>query len=349
MRFKPLSLFLVFLISACTFQMEVLTTPTPQPTEEVLPPFETATSFVSTELSATPPPFPTFTPTATPAPLPTVQPSGAYTIQFPPNGTWQDVAGEIAAGASRTYVLSAAKDQIMSVSVFADNNTQWHASDLEIKGENGAVLCPTAGYTCPFWRGSLPATQKYFITLTSPVADKFKIHVVINPPGKAKQYFDYADPQRNFSLSYSDEFAPVHYLGAEGSKFPPQLVLEYIDTPQYVPTNLIEAYFIVGTSTDAEAVSTCTQPLSFGGPETIVGDETINGATFTKSEGGGVGAGNIYQQIYYRTVYNETCYEITYFIHYGNIGNYASDEVKEFDHEALLESFDETLSTFVLK
>jgi hypothetical protein len=349
MRFRLLALILVLLISACTFQMEVLTTPTPQPTEEVLAPFETATLSAVTESSATSTAFPTNTLTSTPSPQPTIRSSGSNTIQFPANGTWQDVVGDIAAGASKTYTLSASKGQVMSVSVYSDNNTQWHASELEIKGEDGSVLCPTAGYTCPFWRGPLPATQKYFITLTSPVSDTFKLRLAINPPGKAKQYFGYADPQGNFSLSYSDEFAPVHYLSAEGTKFPPQLILEYIDTPQYVPTNLIEAYFIVGTSEDSQAISTCTQPLSFGGPETIVGDETVNGVTFTKSEGGGVGAGNIYQQIYYRTVHNATCYEITYFIHYGNIGNYASNEVKEFDEDALLQALDETLSTLVLK
>jgi len=349
MRFKLLSLFLVFLISACTFQMEVLTTPTPKATEEVLTPFQTATPFITTERSATPSAFPTFTPTVTPAALPTVQPSGVYTIQFPPNGTWLDVPGEIAARATRRYVLSALKNQIMSVSILPDASEQWAPIEMEIKGADGTILCPTQNYGCHFWRGSLPASQQYYINLTSPVASSYNLHVVINPPGRAKQFFDFVDPQGSFSVSYSDEFVLTRFQGAEVYKFLPSLTLEYIDTPQYVPTNLVEAYFMAGSSPDPEVVANCTQPVSFGGPETIVGTETVNGVSFTKSEGGGVGAGNIYEQIYYRTVYNERCYEITYFIHYGNIGNYVSDEVKEFDRETLLESFDETLSTLVLK
>ena len=237
----------------------------------------------------------------------------------------------------------------MSVSILPEKSELQATFQLEIKGQNGVVLCPLKDYSCTFWRGTLPATQEYFITITPQVPAVFSMRIAINPPGSANQYFDYADPQGKFTLSYSDEFAPAQFIGAEVYKFPPQLVLQYIDTQQYVPTNLSEAYFLLGSSDDPQQVSMCTQPISFGGPEEIVDEVTINTVNFTKSQGGGVAAGNIYEQIYYRTLYNGTCYEITYFIHYGNIGAYAPDTVKEFDRTTLLQKFDQTLSTLIFK
>ncbi len=314
MKTKLISLLLLF-TTACTFQVEVLNTPTPQPTESIaiVPSLSTSTPSVTTDFSATPQPSPVFTATL---PATSVQTSQSSAIEFPSNGTWQDVPDKLTIGASKTYSLYALKDQVMSVTIVPDQSDQGGA---------------------------------FFIKLTSQVTGNFKLHVVINPPGKANQYFDYSDPKGKFSLSYSDEFAPTHFPGAEVYKFPPQLVLQYVDTQQYVPTNLNEAYFLLGSSTDPQAVSTCTQVLSFGGPETIVGDVTINGISFTKSAGSGVGAGNIYEQTYYRTVYNGTCYEITYFIHYSNIGNYTPGTVKEFDRAALLQKFDEILNTITFK
>jgi hypothetical protein len=81
-----------------------------------------------------------------------------------------------------------------------------------------------------------------------------------------------------------------------------------------------------------------------------VGDVTINGNKFVRSEGAGVGAGNIYEQIYHRAVINGSCYEVTFYFHYTNIGNYAPDAgIKEFDRAALLQRFESILSTLVIK
>jgi hypothetical protein len=349
MRFKFVSLFLVFLISACTFQVEVISTPTPQPTEqptqEALQPFETATPFVTTELSPTPPPLPTFTATTTVTPA-AVANNGVSPIRFAPNGTYVDIIDSISAGKSKTYSINAMKGQIMSISIRQNDETTWTSLTMRIIGTDDSILCPR---DCEFWRGTLPVTEEYFAIVTAAGdAMDFTMRVAIDPPGRTTQSFIYENKYRNASLSYTDVFAPALFPGAELTRIKPELGLRYIDTEAYTQTNLLEAYFLFGSSTDSQIIASCTEPISFGGPETIVGDETINGVTFTKSTGGGVGAGNIYQQTYYRAVHNGTCYEITYFIHYGNIGNYSGD-VKEFDQDALLAAFDETLATLVLK
>jgi hypothetical protein len=336
--------------TACTFQVDVLDTPLPPPptSTAVGPLSATPTPVVELDLSATPPPFPTPRPTNTFLPASAFSSSASVTpIQFGPNGTYADVLDTIMAGESKTYSVKAMKGQMMSISSRQNDEAQWAYITMRIIGADDSVLCANR---CEFWRGELPSTQEYFVTVT-PAGDAvdFMMRVAINPPGAATQSFAYQNMYRNATLFYTDVFAPAFFPGAEVYKIKPELVLQFIDTQSYADTNLSEAYFLFGSSTDAQVISTCTETGSFGGPETIVGDVAINGVSFTKSEGGGVGAGNIYEQVYYRAVRNGTCYEVTYFIHYTNIGNYEPGTVKEFDHTALIEKFDQILSSLVLK
>jgi hypothetical protein len=351
MRKKLLPL-LLLLTAACTFQVEVLNTPVAaQPSSTtVIPSSATATPIISREVAATatPAPNPTLSATNTSVSSPVISPPDSVSpIRFGPNGTYADVLDSIHAGKSKTYSINAAKGQIMSVSIRQNDESEWTYITMRIIGADDSLLCAD---DCQFWRGVLPATEEYFVTVTTTAdALDFMMRVAINPPGEVTQSFLYENLYRNASLTYTDLFAPAFFPGAQVSKIKPELVLQLIDTQSYANTNLFEAYFLFGSSTDAQALSTCTQPASLAGPETVIGDVTINGASFTKSEGGGVGAGNIYEQTYYRSMHNGACYEITYFIHYGNIGNYDPGKVKEFDRAALLQKLDQILSTLVLE
>jgi hypothetical protein len=351
MKIRLLPLILL-LTTACTFQVEVLDTPVaPEPTSIAsLPP--PATSNISQDVSATPPSSPTVSATNTATnssnPSPAVNPgSSASPIQFGPDGTYVDILDSITAGKSKTYSVRALKGQEMSISLHQNDESEWTYITMQIIGADNSVLCAD---DCEFWRGVLPATEEYFVTVT-PTADavNFMMRVAINPPGAATQSFVYENKYRNASFSYNDMFAPAFFPNGQVFKIQPEFVLQFIDTQAYTNTNLIEAYFLFGSSTDAQAVATCTEPASLAGPETVVGEATINGVSFTKSEGSGVGAGNIYEQTYYRAAHNGTCYEITYFIHYGNIGNYDPGTVKEFDRAALIQKFDQILSTLAFQ
>jgi hypothetical protein len=239
------------------------------------------------------------------------------------------------------------KGQVMSVSVHQNEQTQWTYMIVTVVGEDGTRLCTA---DCQFWRGVLPSTQNYLVTVTASAdAPDFVLRVAINPPDAATQSIVYVNIYRNALFSYTDLFAPAFFPNAQVSKIKPELALQFIDTQFYSNSNLVEAYFLFGSSTDSQIVSTCTQPVSFGAPEELVGDVTINGVSFAKSQAVGVGAGNVYEQTYYRAVHNDTCYEITYFVHYGNIGNYSPETVKEFDHDALIQRFDEILNTITFK
>lgn len=347
MRLKLLTLFVIIVISGCTFQVDVIETPTPGTT--VLPiESSTPTLVPASDNSATPMLVPTINLTNTSLPASINGPADpVHPIQFAPDGTYADIIDSIKAGESKTYSVRAMKGQVMSVSFRLNDETEWAYITLRIIGADGSLLCVD---DCQFWRGALPATQDYFVTLI-PAADasEFMMRVAVNPPGAATQSFVYENKYRNATLSYTDVFAPASLQGAPMYRIPPELTLQYIDTQSYTDTNLIEAYLLFGSSTDSQVVATCTEPVVLDAAETVVGEVTFNRVTFTKTESSGVGAGNVYEQTHYRAARNDTCFEFTYFIHYGNIGNYDPSTVTEFNREALLQSFDEVLSTFTLR
>src|SRR5512140_824906 len=118
--------FLLLFTTACTFQVEVFGTPTPQSTAAVLLPYATATSNAAlstlTPLS-TSTALPSLTPNAVsptvvlPSPvLATLPADGVLPIQFEANGTGASVFGSTDAGSSKMYSLTAFGGQIMSVS-----------------------------------------------------------------------------------------------------------------------------------------------------------------------------------------------------------------------------------------
>jgi len=350
---QKLLLTVVFLLSACTYQVQVLT---PEPSSNFNTPtpdsIATSTSFPPTDsLTSIPPPSPTFTftPAILPSPLPAND--GTYPIRFAANGTYIDVADGMQAGSTKTYSVSALKGQVMSVSVNQSSAGDWVYIPIEIVGRDNATLCPaTINSECTFWRGILPSTQEYLIKLKPVNTANFTLRVAINPPGAATQTFQYASQNGRASFSYIDEFAPMRFPGAEVTRIAPEISLNFVDTKSYSNTNLTEAYFLFGSSSAADEVQNCTQPISFGGPENILGERDVNGVKFVHSEGGGVAAGNIYEQTYYRAASQGVCYEITFFVHYGNIGNYSPDlGVKEFDRTALMQKFEAILSTLIIK
>lgn len=352
-RMKKILILLVLLpVASCSFQVDVLEPPSLPATLQSTP------TFIPTLTPADLPPAPRATPsplpTDTPLPVPPIitGPSSAASIVpivFAPNATSQIMVGEVAAGSSQTYSLNAFEGQIMSVSILSEDPQLQNTFQLEIKGQDGVILCPVRDTLCSFWRGALPSTQEYRIKVISRDGGVFSMRVAINPPGTVSQTFSYSDPEGQFTLSYPDAFAPVHFTGAQVTKIPPDFSLQYIDSQQYTSTNLSEVYFLVGVSDDPQQVSDCSEPLSFGGPETILGDTSVNGVDFTKSEAVGAGAGNVYEQVYYRAAHNGSCYEITYFVHYGNIGNYVPGAVTEFDRTALYQQLDEILASLILR
>ena len=347
MRYRFLILLFVLSLSACSFNVDIVT---PAAT---LPP-ATAPAVIALADTATPipsaSPIPTAISVVTSAPV--QQSTGASPIQFAPNGTYVDIQESLNAGSTKTYSVSAMQGQVMSISFLLGPFTSWTVIPLKIVGGDGTILCPTqVNEACYFWRGMLPSTQNYFVTL-SPDADvsDFTMRIAIDPPGTSSQSFQYVSQDGRASLMYTDEFAPVLFPELYMTKFTPELALQFIDTKSLDKTNLSEAYFLFDASNVPADVENCAVPLASSGQETVTGEVNVNGISFTRSEGFGAGAGNLYEQTYYRAAYQGSCYEVTFFVHSTNIGNYSPDAgIREFDRAALTQKFEAILSTLVIK
>jgi hypothetical protein len=310
-----------------------------------IPPTLTSVPLAATSTLMLPPPTQgvqaVIVPTSTPLPPPQTVPSNV--IKFAAGGTWKDTVDSVPLGGSKVYTLNAMQGQVMSVSISGGY------FPIQIQGRNGTVLCPVdANSQCDFWRGTLPLSQDYYITVISGgMETNFTLRVAINPPGRAEQTFSYTSA--NASLSYSDQFAPARNLSTLNNKTTPQLSLQMIDTSSYINTNLGEAYFTFGSASDPLTVSACVEPNPNGMPETSAGNISASGYTFAYSTVSDVGAGNYYEQHIYRTLYNGTCYEAIYFIHSSNIANYTPGVVKEFDRQGLMDKFNRMLASIQLK
>jgi len=358
MRYKLFILLLLVSLSACSFQARALTP------ESLIPVTETESVTAVTTLPSltetfTPSPASTDTnipltvtsiPNTVSSPIP--QNPNVHPIHFAPNGTYVDIQDSLRAGESKTYSVDAMGGQVMSISVRQLTEDNWTTIPIKIVGADGTSLCPFYGNReCYFWRGVLPSTQNYFVTFLPEVdVNSIMIRVAVNPPGTATQSFLYESHDRTASLSYSDEFAPARFPEAHLQKIAPEFALQFINTKFYVNTNLSEAYLSFSTSSDPSIVASCTQTSANAENENIVGNVNINGISFTQSENNGVAAGNIYQQIFYRAAYQGECYEIMFFTHSGNIGNYPADSgIKEFEHVTLTQKFEAIFSTLVIK
>ena len=306
------------------------------PTTEVFP--------TTVPTLALPSPTPYFPPPPTLTPVPLPQNVPVIQIQFDPGGTSKDIQGGIPAGGNKAYIFNARQEQITAISVFGGY------FPLQIQGRDGKVLCPAEeNGECYFWRGVLPSWQDYYIILKSGNDQtQYTLRLAIIPPGLDALYFPYKNPSTGLSITYSDTFAPAIPVSAN-YKTEPELALQFIDSEAYYNTNLGEVYFLVSSTSDAQIVKTCTEPNQKGGsPEQVIDTEGINGYTFIHSRAEGAGAGNLYQQEIYRMVNSNVCYEVIYFIHSTNIGNYPPGTVTEFDRDAILLQLYGVFSTFLI-
>jgi photosystem II stability/assembly factor-like uncharacterized protein len=267
----------------------------------------------------------------------------AERIHFPLKATWVEINTSLAAGASKRYVLSAEGGQVMSVSV-----AEGPAFTVRVQGADGMALSDPR-QSLPFWRGRLPSTQDYFVSVELQANGPITLRIGIAPLGQAGQSFEFSDPHYLVTLTYPDEFAPTDLQIPVNAKAVPLLTLAFIDPDFYSPaTNLSEATLLLAASTDPVTVSTCTQP-STQVPETVTGQVTVNGSVFIRAEFSGAAAGNRYDQVAYRTAREGRCFELIFLVHSSDLGNYPAETVLAFDRAALQSKFEAVLDTFLAK
>ena len=119
------------------------------------------------------------------------------------------------------------------------------------------------------------------------------------------------------------------------------------DAFQVPKSNLGEAYVTISVGKDANSVKNCyVNPNPNNAAGGFGQTATINGIVFREATTTDVGAGNIYASEVYRTIFNKYCYEAILTIHTGNIQNYPSGAVVEFDQTKALPILRQILGTF---
>lgn len=281
-------------------------------------------------------------------------------IRFKRGETTVTLHGHLAIGETKRYVLSVFAGQTMRV-IFSP---PWE-SELVIVGQDGTVLKSRASGG-NFWRGKLPSTQDYFIDLTVPKSAQenkdFELSVLVNLPGQTTKWITHRDEKAGFELRYSDYFIPDaepngRYTGAGRKAI---FSLDFIGNEFFEGTNLRQVSFFIATSNEveidsslieeAEIDSTCT---SCDDREGALGQEVINSVTYRKCEyiDHDMG-GRRYRGEIYRTIHNNTCYEVGFVIYDGSVDmeryNNPDSDIREFDQGGVLQKLREVLSTFKL-
>ena len=138
-------------------------TNTPTATAMPTPPTATATT------AAVAPP--TVTPTLAPATATPQSPAGIRVL-FDAGATDTWVTGQLAGATSRTYILGIAEGQLIDIS----DPTGAHL-EMTIQGADGTVVKPQGQ---PFFRGVVPSSQDYLVTLTAGNAtEDYSLYIII--------------------------------------------------------------------------------------------------------------------------------------------------------------------------
>jgi LysM repeat protein len=94
-------------------------------------------------------------------------------ISFPNGGTWAVVTGKLAADSSDSYLLRAAKNQLLEVNLSPEDDVQ-----LSIHGADGTVL-KKANRGGTSFRGTLPSTQDYILKVSAEEKTTYTMNVDI--------------------------------------------------------------------------------------------------------------------------------------------------------------------------
>lgn len=155
---RSLPLLLILALSAC------MSAPATQPVDllgtGVAATLQALTQQAALNTPTSPPPTQTPPPPATPTVAPTVAP--AIRLKFEKGATFGEVQGTLAPGQSLTYVLGAAQNQPMLVSVSSPDT----GTAFSLVGRDGAALVAEAQRTSN-WQGLVPTTQDYFLKITA--------------------------------------------------------------------------------------------------------------------------------------------------------------------------------------
>lgn len=277
-----------------------------------------------------------------------VPPQGeAHRITFEAGGISASVQGTSTPAERVTYVVNAMKTQTMTVSL-----TSSASLGLGVVGPTTVLQNAADGKSS--WSGMLDVTGDYilFVQTLDGSSTPFTLQVTIPPPPAPTATVAHAcnipapDASIPNGASWATYCSPSYGFGF---RYPPGTLnhteqFDQIALPFAPGTNLVEkllAVVVKEGATDCSAAN--ASPYQDNGPTSEM--VTFNGVPFKKESYAGVGAGNLYESVTYSTLRGQTCLGLTFTLHSGNLGNYATPPAA-FDKDAESAVFEQIMATF---
>jgi hypothetical protein len=113
-------------------------------------------------------------------------------------------------------------------------------------------------------------------------------------------------------------------------------------------TNLVEAYLVIGVSTEPSAVTGCSTFSDLQADAEVRKPKSVHGVEFASRSSIEAAAGNLYNGRVYRVFRANRCYEVALIVHTGNIGNYEPGAVEKFEDERAFEALERIFETLRL-
>lgn len=172
------------------------------------------------------------------------------------------------------------------------------------------------------------------------------IKVADNPGGLDKVY---SDAQGTLSVRYPSTYtADASYkyqnLGPGKSIYGVKFT---IDPSLATGTNLSTDSYI-SVEQIASTTSCTADKFLEGGPTMQVTQLTDGGTTYSYASSTDAAAGNRYEEQVFAIPGSNPCTAVRYLIHWGVFENYPAGSIKEFDHSALIQTFDTIRHTLII-
>jgi hypothetical protein len=113
-------------------------------------------------------------------------------------------------------------------------------------------------------------------------------------------------------------------------------------------TNLVEAYLVVGVSSEPSAVAACSTFADREAHGEARKPKTVHGVEFVSRSSLEGAAGNLYDGRSYRVSRANRCYEVAMIVRTGNMGNYQAGAVEKFEDERALAALERIFETLRL-
>jgi len=190
------------------------------------------------------------------------------------------------------------------------------------------------------WRGLLPKTQNYYITIAAPhKATGTELRVTIYPP--MRKHMEEFNSQLGFVVSYDTTIWRKSLPGYFDNEV---FGLLLTDNRLYENTNLQEVYFVISRE-DLLEKGACLEAKPQAGETEERGIWRVNKIDYRYYHTEEGAAGNLYRTELFRTFVHNRCIIVRLFTHETNIGNYFSTQVKSYRRKKVIDELKQIFYT----